>query len=112
MPFGSPLGSAQELVYELLVHCRCDTGFMARSKPFLALRSGLLRAMIPGDRIAAIWGIPHHAGPLRAIQDACRRLGITISLANWNLVGAVTIPPLTTPKAQLDEFIGLSLIHN
>ena len=79
---------------------------MACSKPLLALRSGLLRGMIPGDRIAAIWGIPHHAGPLRAIQDACRRMDITINPASWHLVGPATIPLLTTPKAQLDEFIG------
>jgi hypothetical protein len=79
---------------------------VACAKPILALRSGLLRGTIPGDRIAAIWGTPHHAGPLRAVQDACRRMCITINPANWTLVGPTVLPLLSTPKAQLDAFFG------
>jgi hypothetical protein len=84
----SPGYSAQELVFELLVPWRCDPGYLACIKPLLALRSGLLRGLIPGDRLAGIWDIPHHAGPLRAVQDACRRMSITVRPAGLWLVSA------------------------
>ncbi len=105
----SPGYAAQEIVYEVLVPWRCDPGFLACAKPLMALRSGLLRGAIPGDRIGAIWNTPHHAGPMRAVQDACRRLGVTVDPIHWTLVGHTTLPLLTTPKAQLEAFIGQAL---
>jgi hypothetical protein len=102
----SPGPSAPELVFELMVPWRCDPGFLACTKPLLALRSGLLCDTIPGDRLADIWHLQYHAGPLRAVHDACRRLGVTLISRTWEIVGPVTIPLLTTPLAQISTFLG------
>jgi hypothetical protein len=102
----SPGPSALDLVFELLVPWRCDPGFLACTKPILALRKGLLLGTIPGDRIAAIWDLMYHAGPLRAIKDACRRLAITLDPHTWYITGGQVLSLVSTPLAQLTTFLG------
>ena len=102
----SPGPSAADVVFELLIPWRCDPGFLACTKPIIALRNGLLRGTIPGGRIADIWDLPFHAGPLKAVQDACRRLAVVIEPRAWIVTGLKALPLLTTPLAQLTTFLG------
>ena len=98
--------SAQELVFELLVPWRCDPGFLACTKPLLALRYGLLHHTIPGDRLLDVWHLRYHAGPIRAVQDACRRAGVVLTPGTWMLGATTSIPLLTAPLAQVSAFLG------
>jgi hypothetical protein len=102
----SPGPSVPELVFEMLVPWRCDPGFLACTKPLLALRSGLLRGTIPGDRLSDVWHLQYHAGPLRAVLDACRRGGFTLTPGTWILRGRSAMSLPTTPLAQIITFIG------
>ncbi len=102
----SPGPSAPELVFELMVPWRCDPGFLACTKPLLALRNGLLRGTIPGDRLTDVWHLQYYAGPLRAVHDACRRVGVTLTPGTWMLEGSAPIPLLSTPLAQIASFLG------
>jgi len=107
----SPGPSALDLVFEMLVPWRCDPGFLACTKPLLTLRNGLLRGAIPGARITAVWASVLHAGPLRAVQDACRRIGVTLTPGTWTIAGAKVISLLSTPLAQLTTFLGKAWFH-
>jgi len=102
----SPGPSALDLVFELLVPWRCDPGFLACTKPLIALRDGMLRGTISGNRTAAIWDLSFHAGPLRAVMDSCRRLAIVIDPLTWSITGHNVLSLLSTPLAQLTTFLG------
>ena len=102
----SPGPSLMESVFELMAPPRCDPGYVACCKPILALRSGLLRNTVPGGRIAEIWHLQFHAGPLCAVHDACRRLGWSIDPTTWTIIGRDRIHLLSTPAAQISMHIG------